>query len=255
MSNRTLLKEMIEEASRVVIFTGAGISTKSGIPDFRSPGGFWEKNKPIYFEDFMRSAEIRKEAWRMKFDSGRTIDGAMPNAGHMAIAKLVRQGKATHVITQNIDNLHQNSGIPDHQVIELHGNTTYAKCLSCEKRYEIEPLRQAWLEREEVPSCDCGGIVKTATISFGQAMPEREMLRAQEATLACDLFIAIGSSLVVYPAAGFPMIAKDRGARLVILNRDETEQDSIADLVLNDEIGPTLSDVVGLTNSDMQLPG
>ena len=253
-AKRDTLRSMINDASRIVVFTGAGVSTESGIPDFRSPGGYWTKNKPIYFDDFMRSEELRQESWRRKFAAGDRIEDAQPNAGHMAIAKLVRDGKATHVITQNIDNLHQNSGVPDAQVIELHGNSTYALCLSCRTRYEIEPLRQAYEADGTYPSCRCGGVVKTATISFGQAMPELEMARASEATAACDLFIAIGSSLVVYPAAGFPIMAKEQGSRLVILNRDATDLDGMADLVLNDEIGPTMSDVVGLTNSDMVPP-
>lgn len=251
MSERETLAAMIGEAHCVVVFTGAGVSTESGIPDFRSPGGYWTKNKPIYFEDFMRSPELQRESWRRKFDSDGTFESAKPNKGHMAIAKLVREGKASHVITQNVDNLHQVSGVPEEQIVELHGNSSYALCLSCRARYEIEPLRQAYESEGAYPSCDCGGVVKTATISFGQSMPEHEMMRAQDATNACDLFISIGSSLVVYPAAGFPIIAKERGARLVILNREETELDPIADLVLNDEIGPTLGEVVGLTNSDM----
>lgn len=251
MSERDRLAAMIGEAHCVVIFTGAGVSTESGIPDFRSPGGYWTKNKPIYFEDFMRDPELQRESWRRKFESDGTFEMAKPNKGHMAIAKLIREGKASHVITQNVDNLHQVSGIPEEQIIELHGNSSYALCLSCRARYEIEPLRQAYEADGTYPSCNCGGVVKTATISFGQAMPEHEMLRAQEATEACDLFISIGSSLVVYPAAGFPIIAKERGAQLAILNREETELDPIADLVLNDEIGPTLGDVVGLTNADM----
>lgn len=251
MSERDRLAAMIGEAHRVVVFTGAGVSTESGIPDFRSPGGYWTKNKPIYFQDFMRDPELQRESWRRKFESDGTFETAKPNKGHMAIAKLIREGKASHVITQNVDNLHQVSGIPEEQIIELHGNSSYALCLSCQSRYEIEPLKQAYENDGTYPSCSCGGAVKTATISFGQAMPEDEMLRAQDATEACDLFISIGSSLVVYPAAGFPIIAKERGARLAILNREETELDPIADLVLNDEIGPTLGDVVGLTNADM----
>jgi NAD-dependent deacetylase len=248
---RGALRQMLDEARRVVVFTGAGVSTESGIPDFRSPGGYWTKNKPIYFQDFIRSPELQREAWRRKFESDGTFEDARPNKGHMAIAKLVRQGKASHVVTQNVDNLHQASGVPAERIVELHGNGTYALCLSCRARYEIEPLRRAWAEHGRYPSCPCGGVVKTATISFGQSMPEAEMLRARQATLACDLFLAVGSSLVVYPAAGFPAMARRNGARLVILNRDPTELDELADLVINDEIGPTLAEVVGLTNADM----
>ncbi|MCZ6830362.1 MAG: Sir2 family NAD-dependent protein deacetylase [Gammaproteobacteria bacterium] len=227
------------------MFTGAGISTESGIPDFRSPGGIWSNNQPIDFSEFIASEEMRRESWRRKFNVDNTIRHAKPNAGHLAIASLVSAGKVSSVITQNVDGLHQASGVPDEQVIELHGNTTYAKCLDCAARYELEPIREAFQRDETLPVCgQCQGIVKTATISFGQAMPEPEMLRSELETRACDLFIAIGSSLVVYPAAGFPGLAKRAGAHLVILNRDPTDQDPAADLVLNREIGPTLNRVV-----------
>lgn len=238
---------MIDAAARAVVFTGAGVSTESGIPDFRSPGGLWTKMAPIDFGDFIRSAEIRREAWRRKFEIDKAIVRAEPNKGHMAIAKLVDMGKVTHVITQNIDNLHQNSGIPSSKIIELHGNGTYAKCLDCGLRHELDEVRALYEASGEAPACrSCGGIVKSATISFGQAMPEEEMRRAEEATLACDLFLAIGSSLQVYPAAGFPIVAKRNGARLIILNRDPTDLDTIADLVIHDEIGPTLAPIAML---------
>jgi NAD-dependent deacetylase len=241
------LRLMIHQSSRGVVFTGAGISTESGIPDFRSPGGIWTKYQPIDFRDFMASEEMRRESWRRKIAADAVMKKARPNTGHLAIAKLVQIGKVSSVITQNIDGLHQLSGVPDEQVVELHGNATYAACLECGKRYELEVIYKTFQDNETLPICDeCGGIIKTATISFGQAMPIDEMQAAEEATLACDLFIAIGSSLVVYPAAGFPDLAKRNGARLVILNRDPTPLDGIADLVLNSEIGPTLSAAVGL---------
>lgn len=245
-SNITDLANIIEQASRVVIFTGAGISTESGIPDFRSPGGVWTKVQPIMFQDFVADAAVRQESWHRKFN-GDVMAKALPNRGHMAVAKLIASGKASHVITQNVDNLHQNSGVPDDRIIELHGNATYAKCLDCEHSYDLAPLKQIFEEEGQVPSCsNCGGIIKTATISFGQSMPEAQMIQAEEATLACDLFIAIGSSLVVYPAASFPVVAKQHGAKLVILNRDPTDVDVHADLVINDEIGPILSQAVKL---------
>jgi NAD-dependent deacetylase len=240
------LGELLEKAKRVVVFTGAGISTESGIPDFRSPGGLWTKNQPIEFGDFVRSEEMRREAWRRKFAMEETFKKAEPNRGHRAVAKLVERGKVTHIVTQNVDGLHHASGVPAEKIIELHGNSTYAKCLSCSSRYELEPIRIGF-EQGKLPHCTwCNGIVKTATISFGQAMPEDEMRRADEATRACDLMLSIGSSLVVYPAAGFPIMAKRNGARYCILNRDPTDQDGFADLVLNLEIGPTLGDVVGV---------
>ena len=240
------LRSLLEHTQRAVVFTGAGISTESGIPDFRSPGGIWTKNQPIDFSEFMASEEMRRESWRRKFATEETMSQAEPNKGHLAVARLVSAGKVTHIITQNVDGLHQRSGIPEEQIIELHGNTTYAACLSCKARYELDPIREAFQRDETLPVCNkCGGIVKTATIFFGQAMPEAEMVRAHDATAQCDLFLAIGSSLVVYPAAGFPLIAKRQGAKLAILNRDPTDHDAHADLVLNREIGPTLSGVVG----------
>jgi len=238
---------MIHQSSRGVVFTGAGISTESGIPDFRSPGGIWTKYQPIDFRDFMASEEMRRESWRRKIAADAVMKKARPNKGHLALGKLAQIGKVSTVITQNIDGLHQLSGVPDENVIELHGNATYASCLECGKRYELENIYKIFKNDEILPVCDqCGGIIKTATISFGQAMPLAEMQAAEAETLACDLFIAIGSSLVVYPAAGFPDLAKRNGARLVIVNRDPTPLDGIADLVLNSEIGPTLSAAVGL---------
>lgn len=235
------LRDLISASHAIAIFTGAGISTESGIPDFRSPGGVWDKYQPIYFEDFLRSEEMRRESWRRKLHSDRVITKAKPNAGHLAVAELVKYGKVSAVITQNIDNLHQDSGVPEDQVIELHGNSTYARCLDCDKRYELDPIFAAFAEDETLPVCeDCHGIVKTATISFGQAMPEMAMLRAQAATEACDLFLVLGSSLSVYPAAGFPEYAAQLGTALVIINRDPTGLDQLARLVINDEIGNTM---------------
>jgi NAD-dependent deacetylase len=241
------LRRMIGEARNIVAFTGAGISTESGIPDFRSPGGIWTKYRPIEFSDFLASAEARRESWRRKFATHETMQKATPNAGHRALARLVEQGKMSAVITQNIDGLHQASGVPDARVIELHGNSTYAACLECGKRHELDWVREAFSDGERLPECTaCSGTIKTATISFGQAMPEAEMERAHEATCAADLFIVLGSSLVVYPAAGFPILAKRNGARLAIVNREPTDQDGLADLVINAEIGATMSRAVGV---------
>ena len=236
---------LVAACSRAVVFTGAGISTESGIPDFRSPGGIWTKMAPIPFQDFVGSEEMRREAWRRKFAVDETIDAAQPNIGHAAVAALVRRDVVSAVITQNIDGLHQASGVPEDKVIELHGNGTYATCLDCGHRYELADIKRDFVGEGKLPSCqDCGGMVKSATISFGQAMPEEPMARALEEALACDLFIAIGSSLVVYPAAGFPLVAKESGATLVILNREPTPLDDNADLIINDEIGPTLKSLV-----------
>jgi NAD-dependent deacetylase len=243
----TVLAEAIARARRAVVFTGAGISTESGIPDFRSPGGIWTRMAPIDFSDFLASEEARRETFRRRFAMEETFREARPNRGHRAVAELVRRGTAAAVITQNIDGLHQASGVADERVIELHGNTTYAHCLDCRSRYELAALRVVFERDGAAPLCDdCGGYVKTATISFGQAMPVEEMRRAEIETLAADLFIVAGSSLVVYPAAGFPELAKRNGATLVIINREPTGLDRIADLVLNRSIGETLGTAVGV---------
>ena len=243
--SRERLRAMIEAARRVAIFTGAGISTESGIPDFRSPGGVWTRMSPIYFQDFVRSEAKRREAWDRAFAGRAGWVGREPNAGHYGVARLVSSGKARAVITQNVDNLHQAAGVPAGQVIELHGNASYATCLDCCLRHELADLKALYQATGDLPCCrDCGGIVKTATISFGQQMPQAPMERAEEEALACDLFLVLGSSLVVYPAAGFPQLAKDNGAALAIVNREPTDQDETCDLVLHDEIGPVMSAVV-----------
>ncbi|MGH7046349.1 MAG: SIR2 family NAD-dependent protein deacylase [Stellaceae bacterium] len=241
------LARIIDRARNAIVFTGAGISTESGIPDFRSPGGIWTRMAPIDFADFLGSAQARRETWRRRFAMEETFRAAAPNRGHRALAVLVQRGTAAAVITQNIDGLHQASGIAEDRIVELHGNTTYARCLDCARRYELAALRLVFERDGDIPPCGgCGGFVKTATISFGQTMPEAAMRRARELTLAADLFIVAGSSLVVYPAAGFPELAKRNGARLVIVNREPTELDQIADLVLHRAIGETLGAAIGI---------
>jgi NAD-dependent deacetylase len=246
MSDAEDLARYLRASKRTVIFTGAGISTESGIPDFRSPGGVWSKMKPITFQEFVGSEAKQKEAWERVFNKTAGWTGASPNAGHRVVSALVEMGKVSAVITQNVDNLHQDSGTPADKVIELHGNASYGKCLECERRYELDDLEQRW-KAGEFMICDaCSGLLKTATISFGQAMPETEMLRASIESASCDLFIVLGSSLVVYPAANLPQMAKQRGADLVIVNRDETPLDDIADLVLHAEIGPLMTKTLTL---------
>ena len=236
------LRALVDEASVIVPFTGAGISTECGIPDFRSPGGIWTRMRPIDFSDFLASQAARDESWRRRFAMQDQFGGARPGRGHQALASLYRAGKSPGVVTQNIDNLHQASGIASEHVVELHGNTTYATCLDCAARYELPWVKRFFDASGRAPSCtSCGGHIKTATVSFGQAMPEREMQRAEELTRSADLFIAIGSSLVVWPAAGFPLMAKRNGASLVIINRDPTEFDDIADLVVRHDIGEVLA--------------
>lgn len=240
------LGEMIATSSAIVPFTGAGISTECGIPDFRSPGGLWTRNRPIPFDEFVASQEARDESWRRRFNMEATFAAARPGRGHRALAALYKVGKVPGVITQNIDNLHQASGISGDDVIELHGNTTYARCLGCETRYDLVWAKAQFDAIGRAPVCDaCAHPVKTATISFGQSMPEDAMRRATELAQACDLFVVIGSSLVVWPAAGMPLLAKQAGARLVIVNREPTEQDDDADLVIRHDIGETFGPFVG----------
>lgn len=244
MNHAEQLADLIRAADRVLVFTGAGISTESGIPDFRSPGGVWSKMQPIYFQDFVASREKRREAWTRVFNKSAGWVGASPNDGHRAIAKLVEMGKVTAVVTQNVDNLHQDGGVPDDKVIEIHGNASYAKCLDCGMRHELEELRAPWEADEEIVCVNCAGLLKTATISFGQAMPEDKMERATAEAEASDLCIVLGSSLVVYPAAGIPVMAVRAGSRLVIVNREPTDLDPYAHLVLNTEIGPLMNEVM-----------
>jgi NAD-dependent deacetylase len=240
------LRDLIERARVVLPFTGAGISTECGIPDFRSPGGLWTKNRPIPFDEFLASQERRDEAWRRRFAMEEQFAQAKPGRGHRAIASLYRSGKAPAIVTQNIDNLHQASGIAPEHVIELHGNNSYALCLDCAARYELAWVKERFTSASgRAPECpDCNGYIKTATVSFGQSMPEHAMRRAEELTLDCDLFLAVGSSLVVWPAAGFPLMAKRNGARLVIINREATEFDAIADLVVPEDIGTVLAPLI-----------
>jgi NAD-dependent deacetylase len=240
------LRDLIAGASCILPFTGAGISTECGIPDFRSPGGLWTKNQPIGFDDFMASQDMRDEAWRRRFVMQDHFGQAKPGRGHLALASLYRAGKAPALVTQNIDNLHHDSGIAPADIVELHGNTTYALCLDCGDRYELDWMRQRFDAQDgRAPDCACGGFIKTATVSFGQAMPADAMARAEQLTKRCDLFLAIGSSLVVWPAAGFPLMAKHNGAALVIINREPTEFDEVADLVVRNDIGDVLAPFIG----------
>lgn len=238
------LLDLIGAARHVAAFTGAGLSTECGVPDFRSPGSPWLVNKPVPFQAFLASAEARREAWRRKFVMDDSFAGARPGRGHLALARLAREGRMPAVITQNIDGLHQASGLTDSQVIELHGNGSYATCLDCGLRHELGPIRVAFEASGRPPLCEaCDGLVKSATISFGQAMPQEAMRRAAALAQDCDLFLAIGSSLVVFPAASLPVLAKRAGARLVIINREPTPFDAEADLVIRSDIGSVLEPV------------
>jgi NAD-dependent deacetylase len=235
------LRGLLAGARAIVPFTGAGISTESGVPDFRTPGSPWMQNKPIPFQAFTASAEARREAWMRKFRMDRHMAGVMPNSGHLALARLVAEGRAPGIVTQNIDGLHQASGVPQEKIVELHGNGTYAACLDCAERHELPEIERHFEEHGHAPACrQCSGLLKSATISFGQAMPQGEMARAQSLMEACDLCLVLGSSLVVFPAAALPVMAKRRGAKLAIINREPTELDEMADCVVRGGIGEVL---------------
>jgi NAD-dependent deacetylase len=238
--------QLIARSSRIVGFTGAGISTESGIPDFRSPNGIWATNRMIDYGEFINSRAGRIEYWRQKVLMWPEMRDAQPNAGHRAFVELERRDRLRAMITQNIDGLHQRAGNRSDLVIELHGTTAEAVCLTCGDRIPMDEAVKRVEEGDPAPECDhCGGLLKPATISFGQAMPAREMQLAAEAAKDCDVFLAAGSSLVVYPAAALPELAKRYGAALIIINRTPTPMDAIADLVINDEIGKTLPKLIG----------
>ncbi|MEW4452899.1 NAD-dependent deacylase [Bremerella sp. JC817] len=230
----------LRKAKSAVVFTGAGISTESGIPDFRSPGGVWTKYRTVYFDEFCQSAEARHEYWTQKAESHKQFAAADPNIGHQIIAKWEEQGTIRGVITQNIDGLHQIAGSRD--VLELHGTAREVGCLDCQARFPVDPFVDQFLETNEVPPCpDCGGRLKHATVSFGQSLPELVLHRAHRWCLEADVILTIGSSLVVYPAAGLPEAGKQNGAKLIVVNRDETGLDSIADMTIPGSCGEALA--------------
>ncbi len=235
------LQGLIARARRITALTGAGISTECGVPDFRSPDSPWRRNPPIPHADWLSSPAIRAEAWRRKFILDDAYAGAGPGRTHRALAALAARGRLGCVVTQNIDGLHQATGLPASRLVELHGNGTYAHCLSCGTRFDLEPLRRAFEASGEPPVCACGGLVKSATVAFGQALPAEALRRATEAALDCDLLLALGSSLVVRPAATLPRLAKRNGAVLVIVNREPTPLDAEADLVLRGDVGRAMA--------------
>jgi len=246
MADLTDARGWIAASANIVGFTGAGISTESGIPDFRSPGGVWARNRMIEFDEFVRSREARVEAWRQRVEMWPSMRDAQPNAGHRAFVELERRGKLRAMITQNIDGLHQRAGQSPEVVIELHGTNLWAACLRCGKRIPMDEAIRRVEGSDAAPECaECGGPLKAATVSFGQAMPERELARAVAASRACEVFLAVGSSLVVHPAATLPALAKQAGARLIVVNRTPTPLDEVAELVVNQEIGRTLPALLG----------
>ena len=246
-SDADALYARIRDANRIVPFTGAGISTESGIPDYRSPGGLWTKYAPIRFEDFLASSDMRREAWRRIFALQDTFGNARPGRGHAAIAHLVAIGKAEAVITQNIDGLHQEAGVPEDQVIELHGTARRASCLGCGAPYTLDWVRTRFEATGDAPDCEtCMAPVKLATVAFGQTLPEAAIRRAEHHALDADLFLVVGSSLVVRPAAELPALARNKGASLVIINREPTPLHFMADLVIDADIGEVLEPLLRL---------
>jgi NAD-dependent deacetylase len=242
----SIVADMIAQADDVVVFTGAGISTESGIPDFRSPGGIWTRFDPEDFtiERFLNSPETRKKQWRVLLEGGLIAD-AEPNRAHHAIAELERIGKLSCVITQNIDNLHQKAGNMPGKVFELHGNMRWLRCMTCDARYPMEEMVDKYRTREDIPSCeDCGGILKPDVIFFGELLPEITLKQATLHATSCDLFIVIGSSLVVYPAASIPIYAKDSGARLVIINHTPTACDASAHVLIHNSAGEVMEKIL-----------
>ena len=241
------IAQWITESRRTVAFSGAGLSTESGIPDFRSPGGVWDRYNPedFYFQNFLASEASREKYWQMATEMYEPMKKAQPNLAHLAIAEMEKLGKLDCVITQNIDGLHSKAGNSEEKVIQLHGTAMYVSCLNCGKKYDRDEIQERLRKGLKVPYCDdCHGPLKPATISFGQSMPERETQEAYHRSSLCDLFIVIGSSLVVQPAASMPLVAKRNGAKLVIINRDPTPYDDMADSVIHGQAGPTMASIM-----------
>jgi NAD-dependent deacetylase len=231
---------LIMESEKIVVFTGAGVSTESGIPDFRSPGGIWEKFDPddFTYQKFISSEESRRKSWMLSKEFYYSIANAEPNLAHLGIVEMERMGRLNCVITQNVDNLHQKAGNSPQKVIELHGTAIWVSCLNCGQRYPRDEIQQMLEDGVGVPKCgSCGGILKQATISFGQAMPQSETAEAERRSRESDLFIVVGSSLVVQPAALMPLFAKQANARLVIINISETPHDRYADIIIRGKAG------------------
>ncbi|MBI3965876.1 MAG: Sir2 family NAD-dependent protein deacetylase [Chloroflexi bacterium] len=244
------LARLVDRSSKIVAFTGAGISTESGIPDFRSPGGVWSRYQPVMYQDFLTSPDARKRYWQMQRESYPVIVAAQPNAAHLALAELERLGKLDWIITQNIDGLHQKAGSSAKKVIELHGNCHTVVCLYCERRYPRAEIQAEVEAGVDVPLCvACNGALKPATVSFGQSMPVAEMLQAERAARDCDLMLVIGSTLIVYPAAQIPVEAMEAGAKLAIVNLSETPLDHHADVLINASAGVVMRIALELFSS------
>ena len=240
----SLIAAKIAERGKNVVFTGAGISTESGIPDYRSKGGIWDKFRPVYFDEFMSSKEARIKYWRRKSELYHDLVKAEPNPAHLSLVSLYQIGLLESVITQNIDGLHQKSGLPDEKVIELHGNTLRARCMSCGTVVSIDEAQNRIEKGDLAPECECGGYLKPDTISFGQAMPVKEVEKAAELSRTCDFFMVVGSTLLVQPAALMPDYAKQSGAFLAIVNLSETPYDGMCDALIRGKAGEMLTEIV-----------
>jgi NAD-dependent deacetylase len=236
----------IKAGGRNVFFTGAGISTESGIPDFRSKGGIWDKFRPVYFDEFMSSRDARREYWRRWTELYQGILDAQPNPAHRALAELHKMGLLQAVVTQNVDGLHQQSGLPDDKIIELHGNTRRIRCLACREVVPADDIRQRLAAGDEAPECGCGGFLKPDTISFGQAMPAAEVEKAVALSRESTFFMVVGSTLVVQPAAHMPYYAKNNGAFLAIVNLSETPCDGMSDVLIREKAGRTLQAILAV---------
>lgn len=242
--NIFLISEQITKGGKNVFFTGAGISTESGIPDYRSKGGIWDKFRPVYYDEFMSSKKARIEYWRQKSELYQDLIKARPNPAHTAIAELYEMGMLESVITQNIDGLHQESGLPDEKVIELHGSNRRIRCMSCGRISSIHEAQKRIEAGDLAPECDCGGYLKPDTISFGQAMPEAEVERATKLSQDCGCFIVVGSTLLVQPAAHMPIYAKQNNAFLAVINLSETPCDEMCDVLIREKAGEVLVKIV-----------
>jgi NAD-dependent deacetylase len=238
------IADKIAEGGKNVIFTGAGISTESGISDYRSKGGIWDQFKPVYYEEFLSSKDARIEHWRQKMELYDDLVKAKPNPAHLGVAAFKEMGFLEAVITQNIDGLHQAAGLPDEMIIELHGNSTRAKCLKCGAIISIAEAHQRISAGDSAPECECGGYLKTDTISFGQAMPVAEMEKATALSRSCDVFLVIGSMLIVHPAASLPALAQQSGAFTAIINLSETPYDKMFDVLIRGKAGEVIQQIV-----------
>ncbi len=245
-NNIEALSEAFLNKGKNIVFTGAGISTESGIPDFRSKGGIWDKYKPVYFDEFMSSRDSRIEYWRQKSELYNDLAKAKPNAAHRALAFLFEKNLLDCIITQNIDGLHQETGIPDDCVIELHGSNRRVRCMTCSRIYSLEETHKRIEQGDPAPECECGGFLKPDTISFGQSMPVAELERAAALSKSCSLFLVIGSTLLVQPAALMPGYAKHSGAKLAIINLSDTPYDSACDILIRESAGKVMEDLTCL---------